>query len=61
VWDHASDGLVENTGRSAEMEGATTGRVVSGDLAEVGMVLHCSSALVVLVWRVGWYVCETYA
>ncbi len=52
MWDHASDGLVEDTGWRAEMEGTTTSRVVSGDLAEVGMVLHCSSALVVLVWRV---------
>jgi hypothetical protein len=42
VWDHASDGLVEDTGRSSEMERTTTGRVVSSDLAEIGMVLHCS-------------------
>jgi hypothetical protein len=42
VWDHASDGLVEDTGGSTEVEGTTAGRVVTGNLAEVGMVLDCA-------------------
>jgi hypothetical protein len=42
VWDHASDGLVEDTGGSTEVEWTTAGRVVTGDLAEVGVVLDCS-------------------
>lgn len=42
VGDHATDSLVEDAGRSAEVEGTTTGRVVSGHLAEVGVVLHCA-------------------
>ena len=61
MGDHASDGLVEDAGGRAEVKGATAGRVVTGDFAEVGVVLDCSSALVVLVWRAVWYVCETYA
>jgi len=40
VGDHATDGLVEDSGRSAEVEGTTTGGVVSGDLSEVGVVLE---------------------
>jgi len=42
VGDHASDGLVEDTGRSSEVEGTTAGWVESGDLAEIGMVLDYS-------------------
>jgi len=41
MWDHASNSLVENTARSAEMEGATSGGVEAGDLSKVGMVLDC--------------------
>lgn len=41
VGDHATDGLVEDAGGSAEVEGTTTGRVETGHLAEVGVVLHC--------------------
>jgi hypothetical protein len=41
MWDHASDGLVENTGWCAEMEWTTSGGIVSGHLSEVGMVLDC--------------------
>jgi len=40
VGDHTTDGLVEDSGRSAEVEGTTTGGVVSGDLSEVGVVLE---------------------
>lgn len=40
VWDHTTDGLVEDAGWSAEMEWTTTGWVVAGHLAEVGVVLH---------------------
>lgn len=39
VGDHTADGLVEDTGRSAEME-RTVVLVVSGGLAKVGVVLH---------------------
>ena len=42
MWDHASDCLVEDAGWGAEMEGAASGWVVAGDLAEVGVVLDCS-------------------
>jgi hypothetical protein len=41
VWDHASNSLVEDTARSTEMEGATSGGVEAGDLSKVGMVLDC--------------------
>lgn len=44
VGNHATDGLVEDPGRGAEVEGTTAGRVVTGHLAEVGVVLDC--------WRV---------
>jgi hypothetical protein len=40
VGNHTTDGLVEDTRRSAEVEGTTTGRVVSRHLAEVGGVLE---------------------
>jgi hypothetical protein len=40
VGDHATDGLVEDSGRSTEVEGTTAGGVVSGDLSEVGVVLE---------------------
>lgn len=40
VRNHAANGLVENAGRSTEMEGATTGRIVTGHLAEVGVVFE---------------------
>lgn len=40
VGNHATDGLVEDAGGSAEVEGATAGRVVPGHLAKVGMVLE---------------------
>ena len=41
MWDHAADGLVEDAGWCAEVEGTTSCWVVSGHLAEVGMVLDC--------------------
>lgn len=37
--NHSTDGLVEDTGRGTEVEGTASGGVVSGYLAEVGMVL----------------------
>lgn len=40
VRDHATDGLVEDAGGSAEVERATAGRVETGHLAEVGVVLE---------------------
>lgn len=40
VGDHTTDGLVEDSGRSTEVEGTTAGGVVSGDLSEVGVVLE---------------------
>lgn len=40
MWDHASDGLVEDSGWGSEMEWTASGWVVSGDLSEVGVVLH---------------------
>lgn len=41
MGDHAADGLVEDASGGTEVEGTATSRVVSGDLAEVGMVLDC--------------------
>jgi hypothetical protein len=43
VGNHATDGLVEDARRGAEVEGTTTGRVVSRHLAEVGGVLELSA------------------
>jgi hypothetical protein len=43
VRNHAADGLVENARRGTEVEGTTTGRVETGGLAEVGMVLQLSA------------------
>ena len=40
VGDHATDGLVEDAAGGAEVEGTTAGRVVTGHLAEVGVVLQ---------------------
>ena len=45
VRNHAADGLVEDAGRSTEVEGTTTGRVETGGLAKVGMVLHCTQKI----------------
>lgn len=54
VGNHATDGLVEDAGGSAEVEGTATGRVEAGHLAKVGVVLHCirnsSQYLVVTVY-----------
>lgn len=53
VRHHAADGLVEDAAGGTEVEGTTTGGVVSSDLAKVGMVLDwktlsvCASAFVV--------------
>lgn len=33
MWDHASDGLVEDTARGSEMERTTSCRVVSSNLS----------------------------
>ena len=43
VGNHATDGLVEDAGGSAEVEGTTTSGVVSGDLAHVGGKLELSA------------------
>lgn len=43
VGNHATDGLVEDSGGSTEVEGTTTGRVETGGLAEVGVVLELSA------------------
>jgi len=40
VRHHTTDGLVEDSGGSAEVEGTTAGGVVTGDLSEVGVVLE---------------------
>jgi hypothetical protein len=40
VSDHTTESLVEDTGRSAEVEGTTVG-VNDATLVEVSMVLHC--------------------
>lgn len=48
VGHHATDGLVEDAGRGAEVEGTTSCRVVTGDLAQVGVVLDCISIMSVL-------------
>jgi hypothetical protein len=40
VGNHAADSLVEDAGRGAEVEGAATGGVVTGHLAQVGVVLE---------------------
>lgn len=46
VWDHTTDGLVKDAGWGAEMERTTTGWVVTGHLAEVGVVLYCKHSSV---------------
>lgn len=43
VGNHAADSLVENAGRSAEVEGTTTGGVETSHLAKVGVVLDCTA------------------
>jgi hypothetical protein len=43
VGNHTADGLVENAGGSAEVEGTTTGGVETSHLAKVGVVLDCAS------------------
>ena len=43
VGNHAADSLVEDTGRSAEVEGTTASGVETSHLAEVGVVLDCRS------------------
>jgi hypothetical protein len=40
VGDHATDSLVEDSGGGAEVEGTPAGGVVSGHLAQVGVVLE---------------------
>ena len=40
---HTADGLVEDAGRSAEVEGTTTGGVETSHLAKVGVVLDCTA------------------
>lgn len=46
MWYHASDGLVEDAGWCAKVEGTTSSGVVSGHLSKVGMVLDCGMELV---------------
>ena len=46
MWYHASDGLVEDAGWCAKVEGTTSSGVVSGHLSKVGMVLDYRIALV---------------
>lgn len=43
VGDHATDGLVEDSGGGAEVEGTTAGGVVSGHLSQIGVVLELSA------------------
>jgi hypothetical protein len=43
VGNHAADSLVEDAGRSAEVEGTTASGVETSHLAEVGVVLDCRS------------------
>lgn len=43
VGNHAADSLVEDAGRSTEVEGTTASGVETSHLAEVGVVLHCRS------------------
>lgn len=40
VGDHATDGLVEDSGGGTEVEGTSAGGVVSGHLSKVGVVLE---------------------
>jgi hypothetical protein len=40
VRHHTTDGLVEDSGGSAEVEGTTAGGVVTSDLSEMGVVLE---------------------
>lgn len=48
MWDHASDGLVEDATGCTEMEGTTSSGIVTSDLSEVGMVLDCEGTVLVL-------------
>ena len=43
VGNHAADSLVEDEGRSTEVEGTTASGVEASHLAEVGVVLDCRS------------------
>jgi len=43
VRNHTTDGLVEDSGGSAEVEGTNASGVVSGHLAQIGMVLELSA------------------
>lgn len=46
VGDHATDGLVEDSGGSTEVEGTSAGGVVTGHLSQVGVVLEfCTEEL----------------
>lgn len=62
VGNHAADSLVEDAGRSAEVEGTTASGVEASDLAEVGVVLDCSRQIELAVlfldgdvpWRPCW-------
>ena len=42
MWDHASDGLVEDAGWGSEVERTASGWVVSCHFSEVGMILDCA-------------------
>lgn len=41
VGDHTADSLVEDAAGGAEVEGTTAGRVETGHLAEISVVLDC--------------------
>jgi hypothetical protein len=41
MWYHSSDGFVEDSGGSTEVEGTATGRIVTSDFSEIGLVLDC--------------------
>jgi len=43
MWDHTANGFVEDSGRSAEMEGTTTSRVISGHFSKICVVLQFRS------------------
>jgi hypothetical protein len=55
VGNHAADGLVKDAGRSAEVEGTTTGGVETSHLAKVGVVLDCMAGIRVSIFEISKY------
>ena len=54
MWYHSSDDLVEDTARGTEVEGTASSGIVSGDLAEVGMILDWRIIRSVGDWNPSW-------